>query len=271
MRTRILVIEDNDTNLELMTYLAKAFGYDALTAREGQEGLKVLHGCPMDLILCDLEMPGLSGFDVCRHIKTRPELQNIPLVAVSALAMVGDRERVLAAGFDGYITKPIDSQAFIRQIEAFLPAAKRQNQLPKQYLEPGETAPRHHRKDMKILVVDNSPINLALARETLEPFGYCVIFANDSQEAFELAQKHSLDLILSDMHMPDQDGLSFLRRVKQQATLQSIPFVFLSASNPDESERRDAKALGASKLLTRPIEPQVLLREIKDCLQDGSE
>jgi CheY-like chemotaxis protein len=77
-------------------------------------------------------------------------------------------------------------------------------------------------------------------------------------------------VILSDVHMRDQNDLRFLRQVKQQASVKSILFAFVSASNPDESERRNAKAFGASKLLTRHIEPQVRSREIEDCLQDGS-
>src|SRR5579863_6554700 len=111
MPVRILIVEDNETNLELMSYLLEAFGYTAVLARNGHEGLGLAHGSNVDLIVCDLELPDLSGFEVCRRIQAHAEFQKVPIVAVSALAMVGDRERVLAAGFDGYISKPIQPES----------------------------------------------------------------------------------------------------------------------------------------------------------------
>ena len=83
-----------------------------------------LRECP-DLIVCDVQLPDIEGFEVARWLKSHPELRAIPLVAVTALAMVGDRDRVLAAGFDGYLAKPIDPETFVRQIEGFLPLERR--------------------------------------------------------------------------------------------------------------------------------------------------
>lgn len=74
----------------------------------------------LDLIICDVQMPGVDGYEVARRLKKDPMLHRIPLVAVTALAMVGDREKVLAAGFDGYIDKPITTEKFAKQVEAFM-------------------------------------------------------------------------------------------------------------------------------------------------------
>jgi two-component system cell cycle response regulator len=117
---RILIIEDNPTNLELMSYLLTAFGHTTLTAYDGATGLETARGEAPELIICDVQMPGLDGYMVAQRLKSDPGTCAIPLVAVTAVAMVGDRDRALAAGFDGYITKPIVPEAFVGQVEAFL-------------------------------------------------------------------------------------------------------------------------------------------------------
>ena len=121
----ILIIEDNQTNMQLMAYLLRAFGHIVMEAVDGKTGLAVAEReCP-DLILCDLQMPGMDGYEVLRRIKQNTSLDLIPIVAVTAYAMVGDREKVLYAGFNGYIPKPINPEAFLGQVEVFLPYEKR--------------------------------------------------------------------------------------------------------------------------------------------------
>ena len=121
MGSRILVIEDNATNMELMTYLLTAFGHIAIEARDGEEGVATALRTVPDLILCDLALPKLDGFGVARRIKTEPTLRGVPLIAVTASAMVGDRDKVIAIGFDGYITKPITPETFVAEVESYLP------------------------------------------------------------------------------------------------------------------------------------------------------
>ena len=120
MGTRILVIEDNPANMELVRYVLEAFGYTVSAAVDGESGLELARAEPPDLVICDLQLPGIDGIEVAKRLKAQPALARVPLIAVTAYAMVGDRERVLAAGFDGYISKPIDPQTFAPQIAAFL-------------------------------------------------------------------------------------------------------------------------------------------------------
>jgi CheY-like chemotaxis protein len=122
MCARILIIEDNPANLGLMDYLLKYYGHEVLAALDGEAGLELARGGFPEIIICDIQMPKLDGFGVARALKADERLRHIPLVAITALAMVGDRERVLAGGFNGYISKPIEPQAFVAQVEAFLPA-----------------------------------------------------------------------------------------------------------------------------------------------------
>lgn len=120
MCARILVIEDNAANLDLMVYLIGAFGHIAVSARDGEEGLRAAAEMKPDLILCDVDLPKLDGYEVVRRLKSDPDCRSIPAVAVTALAMVGDRDRVLMAGFDGYLPKPIDPEALVQQINGFV-------------------------------------------------------------------------------------------------------------------------------------------------------
>ncbi|MGH9141133.1 MAG: response regulator [Vicinamibacterales bacterium] len=120
MGFRILVIEDNPTNLELMTYLLNAFGHTTTGARDGEEGIEAALLAPPDLILCDLALPKLDGYGVLRRLKSESSLTGVPIIAVTASAMVGDRDKVIETGFNGYISKPITPETFVGEVESYL-------------------------------------------------------------------------------------------------------------------------------------------------------
>ncbi len=121
MSPRILVIEDNQANIELIDYLLTAHGYLTLLATNGEDGLRLAAQQRPALVLLDLRMPGIDGYQAAAAIRKQPGLEQTRIVAVTASAMVGDRERIAAAGFDGYIQKPLDPETFISQVERFLP------------------------------------------------------------------------------------------------------------------------------------------------------
>src|SRR5438094_3265577 len=120
LSARILVIEDNPTNLELMMYLLSAYGYEPLTAMDGLEGLEIAQRQRPDLIVCDVQLPKADGFEVVRRLKAEPAFRTMPLIAVTALAMVGDRDRLLNAGFDGYIAMPIHADDFVKTVDGYI-------------------------------------------------------------------------------------------------------------------------------------------------------
>jgi two-component system cell cycle response regulator len=266
---KILVIEDNIENLELMTYLLKAFGHTTTTASDGGEGVDHAHRESPDLIICDVHLPTMDGYEVARRLKMHPALRPIPLVAVTALAMVGDRDKVLAAGFDGYLPKPIVPEVFVQQIEAFLqPHARGATPQP---AAPSATAAAGPgpTKNVTILVVDDSLVNRELIRSTLEPFGYTVVLAAGVQEGLALARQVRPDVILSDLHMPDHNGFHFLTAAKADNLLSSVPFLFISSSVFGDRDKIHALERGATRFILRPIEPQALLAEIEACLNPG--
>lgn len=120
MAYRILLIEDNAANMDLARYLLEAHGFECDAAMDGVAGLRAARQHAPHLVLCDLQLPDMDGFEVLRGLREEAALKAVPVVAVTALAMLGDRERILAAGFDGYLPKPLDPRRFAGQVAAFL-------------------------------------------------------------------------------------------------------------------------------------------------------
>jgi two-component system, cell cycle response regulator DivK len=122
-RPLIWVIEDNDQNFELVDFLLGEAGYDVLRARDSDELEPLLAGAPPRLVLLDMNLPSGSGLDLLRHLRREERSPRIPVVALTAHAMRGDRERFLAAGCDGYISKPIEANAFLAAVAGFVGTA----------------------------------------------------------------------------------------------------------------------------------------------------
>jgi CheY-like chemotaxis protein len=119
----ILVVEDNDMNMQLVEFLLEEGGYRIVKATSGEEALAITRDAPgvaPDLILMDIHLPGMDGLSVVRAIKSDERTSRIPILALTAHAMRGDKDRFLEAGCDGYISKPIDVKTFIASIERYL-------------------------------------------------------------------------------------------------------------------------------------------------------
>jgi two-component system cell cycle response regulator DivK len=117
---RILVVEDNPLNLKLVRDVLQFAGYDVIEAQSGEEGLRVAQQDRPDLVLMDLQLPGIDGTETLRRLRQDSIGRDVPVVAVTAFAMAGDRERASLAGFDGYVEKPISVRDLPGKIEAFL-------------------------------------------------------------------------------------------------------------------------------------------------------
>lgn len=264
MSARILTIEDNPDNLALMVYILEAFEFVVETATDGVSGLEAAAQIRPDLILCDIQMPKMDGYEVIRQLKNDQQLAHIPVIAVTAFAMEVDGRKIQQAGFDGYITKPIEPQSFVEQIKTFLNSAEAEP-VPKS-ASFCATLPVEQRKRQTILVVDDQAVNLELATSLLEHYGYQVLRAQGMKKARMILRDRVPDLIISDVCMDDGNGYDFIRAVKAEPALQAVPFIFLTATAICEREREKGLELGADKFLFRPIEPYDLLREIEQCL-----
>ena len=116
----ILIAEDNPTNRELLRELLEICGYTVAEACDGQEALAMVEQAPPDLLLLDIGMPLLDGFAVVRKLRENPRFASLPVVAVTAYAMQGDREKIMNSGFDGYLSKPVNSGSLVQELDRLL-------------------------------------------------------------------------------------------------------------------------------------------------------
>lgn len=116
----ILVIDDNMMNRELASFLLEHAGFEVRCAEDGSTGLEMIATSRPDLVLMDIQLPGMNGLEVTRLLKADPVTQHIPVVAFTAYAMKGDEEKMRGAGCDGYLSKPIDGATFADQVSTFL-------------------------------------------------------------------------------------------------------------------------------------------------------
>jgi len=129
---RVLVVEDNAINRELLRELLETRGYVVDEACDGQAALQMMEKARPDILLLDIGMPVLDGYAVVRKIREHPRLAALPVLAVTAYAMHGDREKILNSGFDGYLSKPVDAALLVEELKRFLPNGEGRNTPPKQ-------------------------------------------------------------------------------------------------------------------------------------------
>ncbi|HZV47908.1 MAG TPA: response regulator [Thermodesulfovibrionales bacterium] len=120
MQRKVLIVEDNEDNRELVVKVLKNKGYITVEAEDGEEAIEKAVSEKPDLILLDISIPKLDGYEVAKRLKSLEEFKEIPIVAFTAHAMKGDREKVIAAGFEGYISKPVNIRELPNQIRSFI-------------------------------------------------------------------------------------------------------------------------------------------------------
>ncbi len=217
---RILIIEDNPANIELMSFLLSAYGHAPLSAADGPRGVAAARSERPDLIACDVNLPGMDGFAVLAELKGDPALAGVPILAVTALAMTGDREKVLAAGFDGYISKPIEPESFVAELEAFLttapasapPAAAVPAVAPSVTATVAAAAPAAAPEagGRTLLLVDDDRFMLGVLNDMLIGQPYRVLSACSGEEALDVLSHEPVEVILCDQAMPGMRGTEVL-------------------------------------------------------------
>jgi len=241
---RILIIEDNPANVELMAFLLTAFGHTPVSAPDGARGVAAARAERPDLVACDVNLPGMNGFEVLAALKAEPLLSGVPVLAVTALAMQGDREKVLAAGFDGYISKPIEPDSFVAELEAFLP--------------PPDTHPA-------ILLVDDDPFMLAVLGEMLAGEPLRVLSAASGEEALDVLAREPVAVILCDQSMPGMPGAEMLARA---AALYPHTVRLMLTGQQDLAAVEAAVHSGAAHAhYAKPLSAKALRAHIADALQ----
>jgi len=278
---RILIIEDNPANIELMSFLLSAYGHSPLSAADGPRGVAAARSERPDLIACDVNLPGMDGFAVLAALKGDAALAGVPILAVTALAMAGDREKVLAAGFDGYISKPIEPESFVAELEAFLaaaPAAPAPRAAPANAassatgmapaaVPPAAPAPQVAAapEARTLLLVDDDRFMLGVLNDMLVGQPYRVLSACSGEEALDVLAHEAVDVILCDQAMPGMLGTEVLA---QAAARYPRTVRLMLSGQPDLSAIEDAIASGvADDHYIKPLGARVLRERIDEAFR----
>jgi two-component system cell cycle response regulator len=269
MSQRVLVIEDNPPNLELMLYLLKAFGLEAEGSSTALDGIAKAEAGLFDLFLCDIQLPDLNGVEVARRLKLRHP--KTPVVAVTALAMIGDQERLLASGFDGYIAKPLDPKNFVPTIQTYLQVPIG-NVAPAQVRSSPRTVEHAPAKESfraeTILVVDDREESRYLILSVLKAIGFQVMEASSVAEGMRLAVEKHPAAIICDVNMPVEDGEAFLNKRRGHPVISTIPVIMVTSSDkPSPITRERFHSLGAKAYLSRPLDNRILAQTVEEAIR----
>lgn len=254
MKSRILVVEDNPITLKLMRTALEVEGYEVLTAQDGESALQAVKESGPQLVLSDLILPGMDGFELCERIRGLSEGIDIPILAVSGLMPEEQRSRCIHVGFTDFLSKPIEPSRLLEVVRGHLPA-------PDLGERPGNG--RH------ILVVDDNPVQLKLIKIRLQHLGFEAVTASDGREALEQVKVSIPDAIVSDVLMPHVEGFGLCRAVRQDPRLAHTPVVLTSTAFTDDADRELARKAGANALVLRTPDLKNVIESLISALHSG--
>ena len=253
---KILYVEDNDDNVYMLKPRLERKGYEVLIAVDGKEGIYLANNKNPDLILMDLQLPVLDGWEATKHLKKDPNTKHIPIIALSALALEEDRSRAIDAGCDDFDSKPVDFDSLIAKIQSLLPEESEQVIEKKVAVE----------DQSKILIVDDNDDNRYTLSQYLKREGYTNLeMAENGKIALDKMKDNDYDLVLLDLHMPDINGIEALRHIKSNDKLKHTPVVMISAADEIENVTQCIE-IGAEGFLPKPFNSMILRARINASL-----
>src|SRR5512132_2436951 len=262
---RILVVEDSPDIRVLVRMLLEAGGHEVTTASDGRAGVEIARLERPDLVLMDLSLPVLSGWEAAKEIKEHPETASIPVVAVTAHAMHGDRERALAAGCDGFIPKPIDEETFEPLVRSYLRPAPQESPLP----APGEPVPETEPRVTepgRILDADDNDEVAQIIRNDLETEGHEAVVTRTLDEASSVAQEDRLfDLAIVDVMLGAESGYDLAADLVSRSG-EYLPVLLVTAG---EIDREKGFAAGADDFIAKPLDPAELGARARSLIRVG--
>jgi len=258
---KILLAEDSPDIRVLIQMLLESAGHEIVAVPDGREAVAAAARTQPDLILMDLSLPVLSGWEAAREIRANPATAAIPILAVTAHAMQGDRERALAAGCDGFIPKPIEEETFASRIAAFL------RSRPTRSAPPSERLPKHPPESPgRILVVDDQPDVAQLLRADLQTDGHEVAVATSREEALaQFSKEPGFDLAVVDVMLAGESGYALTEELTSESA-EYMPVLLVTAGTID---RERGYCVGADDFIGKPIETVELRARARSLIRVG--
>ncbi|PWE52842.1 PleD family two-component system response regulator [Metarhizobium album] len=264
MTARILVVDDIPANVKLLEARLLAEYFDVLTAADGKTALEICDRTQVDLILLDIMMPGMDGFEVCERIKGNPRTTHIPVVMVTALDQPSDRVRGLKAGADDFLTKPVNDLQLISRVKSLL----RLKTLSDELRFRAETAHTIGLEEMlktdsrseeaaQVLLVDGRGSSQERIVKALKPIAD-VMAMSDPQAALFEAAENPFELVIVNSNFDDYDPLRLCSQLRSLERTRFIPILLITEQGADSMIVR-ALDLGVNDYIVRPLDPNELV------------
>ena len=248
MKKKILVIDDEADIREIVRLYLSEEGYEIIEASNGQEGILKAQRETPDLIVLDIMLPGINGFEVAKHLKDDPNTQDIPIIILSVLA----QDSQYRQGILDYISKPFRQEDLVTIVRKVFSKVD------------GKTTKK------TVLIVDDDPDIVDIIAICLKDNNIVPEKAYNGIEALEKIKTKNMDLVLLDINMPGMNGFEVIKRLKEDKKTCDIPIVVLTGTYISEEDKRHGLTLGVSKYLTKPFSAEDLVKEIKDAFHAKS-
>lgn len=269
---RILIAEDFPDVRNILGLLLTSSGHEIIEASDGREAIEKAISDQPDLILMDMSMPVLSGWDATRKVKADPKTAHIPVIALTAHALKGDKERAWQAGCDGFITKPIDNELLEHTIEQVLSHAQdteEQTEMAPVDIAVQETPRRSTDKllnihNQHILIIDADHDTAEFISGELRSRGYRTSVAEQREQAVSLMETDPVDLVICEIELPDASGYQITEEIKENS---QIPFTPVILVTEGEIDWERAMKAGADDFLAKPINSSKLLVRVRSLVR----
>ena len=299
----ILLVEDNDLNRDMLSRRLRRRGHEVAIAVDGADAIAAVAAHPPDLILMDMSLPIMDGWEATKALKADNKTSHIPIIALTAHAMAGEREKALRVGCDDYDTKPVEIRRLIKKMDIFLgqgsssPSRSLSPQSPSPISFATPTAPYPPASPASLaplapsvssasppplapptrsdgtgtfLVVDDNVNNRDLLKRRLTRTGHVVMAVESGEAALEVLNPnhpnyHPVDMVLLDVMMPGMDGIETLQRIRQAYSQLQLPVIMVTAKDSNQDMLR-AFDLGANDYITKPIDFDVAIARIQNQL-----
>lgn len=269
MTARVLVVDDIAANLKLLEAKLSAEYFDVVTAQSGPEAIAICERGEADIVLLDVMMPGMNGFDVCRRLKSTPSTAHIPVVMVTALDQPRDRLQGLDAGADDFLTKPLDDAALFARVRSLSRLKTMTDELRSRAIasarlgiaDPLVAAAAETGLNGRILLVEDRQTVVERMQAVLSAFHHVEV-EGDAQQALLRAGEGDFDSVIVSLNLQDQDGLRLCSQLRSLPTTRNTP-VLLMGEVDDRPRILRGLEIGAHDFLMRPIDRNELLARVR--------
>ncbi len=284
MTARVLVVDDILANVKLLEARLTAEYFEVMTAMSGAEALDMVAAGHCDIVLLDVMMPGMDGFEVCRRIKANPTTHHIPVVMITALDQPADRVRGLEAGADDFLTKPVDDVSLVTRVRSLVRLKMLTDELRMRAAtsrdmgmsDPFEQASKMAIDGGRVLIVDDRPASYDRLRKTLRRLHHVDVEENPQEALFRVVEGN-YDVLIVSLDLADFDGLRLCSQIRSLDRTRDMPILIVV--DPEDTARlMRGLDMGVNDYALRPVDKNELLarvntqirrRRYADCLRDN--